>query len=70
MIAGLRDSVATISDSRWASNQLTKVLVSYSEYELGHMSFLTAKDMSYFSGNVMNVLAKFHPHPLASYSYT
>ena len=60
MFVGDKDQLATIDDNRWAKTQLN-TLKFYKEYNLGHMSFLIAKDMSYFTVDVMNMLKQYHP---------
>jgi hypothetical protein len=47
MFVGTSDQLATVDDNRWAKTQL-KTLKHYKEYPLGHLSFMIAKDMSYF----------------------
>lgn len=55
MFVGTSDQLATVQDNEWAKTQLTKVLKFYKEYSLGHLSFMIAKDMSYFK-DVFNML--------------
>lgn len=59
MFVGTSDQLATVDDNRWAKTQL-KTVVHYGEYNLGHMSFMVAKDMSYFN-DVMRILTEHHP---------
>ena len=58
MFVGTSDELATLDDNRWAKTQLTKVLTHYQEYPLGHISFMVAKDMSYFN----DVMSLIHSH--------
>ena len=60
MFVGTSDQLATVADNRQTKTQL-KTLVHYKEYPLGHMSFLIARDMSYFTTDVMNLLHQYHP---------
>lgn len=60
MFVGTGDQLATVEDNRWAKTQMSTVQF-YKEYELGHMSFMIAKDMSYFSTDVMNLLHQYNP---------
>lgn len=60
MFVGTSDQLATVEDNRWAKTQLS-TLVHYKEYALGHLSFMIAKDMSYFTTDVMNILHQYHP---------
>ena len=65
MIQGIEDILAYKTDSEWTRNQIGSV-VHYEEIHAGHLSFLIGKDMSYFSGSVMNLLQEYHPVPLAT----
>ncbi|CDW78774.1 ab-hydrolase associated lipase region family protein [Stylonychia lemnae] len=60
MFVGNQDEAADAVDNEWAKTQL-KTLAFYQEYALGHSSFFVAKDFSFFTTDVMNVLEKFHP---------
>jgi len=60
MFVGTSDQLATVEDNRWAKTQLS-TLTHYKEYSLGHLSFMIAKDMSYFTTDVMNILHQYHP---------
>ncbi|CAI2370347.1 unnamed protein product [Moneuplotes crassus] len=55
MFYGTADLLATPGDSLWLKEQLGSNAITFSEYKLGHMSFLLAKDMSFFD-EVMEVL--------------
>lgn len=62
IIAGTNDMLSTLEDTRWVSELLREdTLVHYSEHELGHLSYFTAKDMSFFEVNVMDLFKKYHP---------
>jgi len=56
MFVGTKDQLATLDDNRVTKESL-KTLTFYREYALGHMSFLIAKDMTYFTTDVMSILA-------------
>lgn len=64
LFVGNLDQLATVDDNRWAKTQL-KTLKFYKEYNLGHLSFMIGKDMTYFSGDVMNMLKEYHPAKVA-----
>ena len=53
--------LSTLADTRWVMEQIQETLVLYAEHNLGHLSYFAAKDMTYFSNNVMGQLAKYHP---------
>lgn len=55
MFVGTKDELATVQDNEWAKTQLSTV-VHYKEYLIGHMGFFVAKDMSYFTEDVMGIL--------------
>ncbi len=59
MFVGTADELATVEDNRWAKTQLN-TLVHYKEYPLGHLSFMVAKDMTYFQ-DAMNLIKKYNP---------
>jgi FKBP-type peptidyl-prolyl cis-trans isomerase len=40
--------LATPEDNHWLNDQIKDNVVFYGNYDLGHQSFLIAKDMSYF----------------------
>ena len=47
MFVGIKDELATVEDNRKAASEM-KTIVHYKEYELGHLSFMVSKDMTYF----------------------
>ena len=68
MFVGTSDQLATVDDNQWAKTQLTQVLKFYKEYPLGHLSFMIAKDMSYFK-DVFNMLNQYHPATTVATSF-
>jgi len=69
LFVGNSDQLATVDDNRWAKTQL-KTLKFYKEYNLGHLSFMIGKDMTYFSADVMNMLKEYHPAKVAEEEQT
>lgn len=61
IFAGEKDLITKLEDTQWAMAQLTKSLVHYSVHDLGHVSYFIARDMSYFSIDVMDMLFQFMP---------
>lgn len=62
MFVGTKDKMATLLDNRGAYKQMGEGIVKYyKEYPLGHLAFLTAKDMSYFTIDALAVLQQYHP---------
>lgn len=56
VFSGSADGIATPVDTTWATEQFKDQIVFQKEYNLSHMSFVTAKDMTYFTKDVMSVL--------------
>ena len=48
MFVGNKDELADVKDNKWALEQMKNAAVHYQEYNLGHMTFMIGKDMSYF----------------------
>lgn len=62
MFVGQKDELADTTDNHWAHDKMgDKAVKFYKEYNLGHLSFLIANDMSYFTTDVMNILRQYHP---------
>jgi len=55
MFVGTQDELANTVDNKWAKNQI-KSIVHYGEYDLWHISFFIAKDYSFFTNDVMNLM--------------
>jgi len=60
MFVGRKDKLADEVVNQWAHEQMKGDVKFYKEYDLGHLSFMVAKDMSYFTQDVMNVLKQHH----------
>ena len=56
MFVGKKDELATDTANQWARDTMKDVVKFYKEYELGHLSFVVGKDMSYFTTDVLNLL--------------
>ena len=56
MLGGTLDLLADEKDVDWTYGQLKDTVIYYKQYYLGHMSFLMAKDMSFFTKDVMAIL--------------
>lgn len=60
LFIGEYDNLATVEDNEWLVTQLSEdVLVHNHVYPLGHLSFALAKDMSYFTNDVMNLVNQY-----------
>ena len=60
LFSGSIDSCSTPGDVAWLSNKLGDKVVFQKEYLLEHWSFSVALDMSWFSGDVVNVIKQFN----------
>ena len=70
MFVGLADDLGDQTDASWARDEIKKGGDAidkgfYGEYELGHASFMVAKDFSYFD-KVKEVLAQHNKKTNAS----
>jgi homoserine acetyltransferase len=61
IIGGTEDLLVSVKDLEWVIEQLEENVVFYGEYNLGHLSFMVANDMSYFSVDVMSYIKLYHP---------
>ena len=60
LVGGKYDKLADVQDVEWLKEQLGDTAVFYQTYELGHESFAIAKDMTWFTKDVMAVLNKYN----------
>jgi len=44
---------------------MSRAVFFYQEYELGHLSFMVAKEMSWFTLDAMNIIKKYQPLSVA-----
>ena len=64
IFAGIHDTIADMEDALWIKDTLKpEVLVDFEQIEAGHLTFMVGKDMTYWSTNVMGLLAQYHPIP-------
>jgi len=61
MFVGKDDELADVTDNEWAHQTMGPAVVYYNEYMMGHLTFMIAKDMSYFTVDAMNILKKYQP---------
>lgn len=67
LFIGIYDNLATVKDNEWLVQQLNpEVLVWDQTYPLGHLSFALAKDMSYFTEDVMALVGKYATNGFAT----
>jgi len=59
LVSGSYDPLGDPTDVAWLADQLKNITVFNQEYPLGHLSFTLAKDMSWFSDDVMGVINKY-----------
>lgn len=63
IMSGAKDRLANPKDVQWTSKQLEHTTIFKHEYPIGHMSFAIAKDMSFFTSDLMAILNKHHDKP-------
>lgn len=56
IFGGTKDLMADPKDVEWTYNQMKKSVVYYHEYDLGHMSFIIAKNMTWFTEDAVAIL--------------
>jgi hypothetical protein len=61
MFVGIEDELADPIDNEWADSMMQKAVVFYHEYHLGHLSFMVAKDMSFFTVDAMALIKNYSP---------
>ena len=60
LFVGTLDKLATVADNQWLESQLSEGVLVYSQtYELDHWSFSMARDMSFFTDDVMNLVGQY-----------
>ena len=59
MYVGKKDNIVNVKDNRIVRDKL-RTVVSYNEYDLDHLSFLLAKNMSFFD-NVLEQVKSYNP---------
>jgi len=69
LVVAKDDTVATTTDAQWTMQQIGAAVISYQEIKGGHVTYIIGKDMSYFTDNVMGLLAKYNPTPLNYVSF-
>ena len=58
LFVGTLDELATVADNEWLASQLSEgVLVEHKTYDLDHWSFSMARDMSFFTDDVMSLVS-------------
>ena len=65
LFQGSLDRLANPTDVEWLATQIPDALVFREMYPLGHLSFLIALDMSWFSVDVMNLVNQYATNDLA-----
>ena len=67
LFIGTQDKLATVADNQWLETQLSEgILVWNQTYELDHLSFSMARDMSFFTNDVMNLVNKYATNSFAT----
>ena len=68
MIVAKDDTVATPTDAQWTMSQIGAEVIHYQEIKGGHVTYIIGKDMSYFTDDVMGLLAQYNPIPATQHS--
>ena len=69
LFQGSLDKLADPTDVEWLTQQISNKVVFRQMYELGHMSFAMAKDMTWFKEDVVQVMNMFKTNVYAESSY-
>lgn len=64
LVVAHEDTVATPWDAQWTMDQIGDAVISYEEIAGGHVTYIVGKDMTYFTENVMGLVAQYNPSPL------
>lgn len=67
MFVGIDDVLADPQDASWTANTIGADVFHYQMVNAGHLSFLIAKDMSYWTTDVMNILTQYQPLPVTEF---
>ena len=59
MVIGEYDKLATPADAEWTSNKISNALVFKETYPLGHLAFSLAKDMSWFTDDIVPLIGQY-----------
>jgi len=59
LFGGSGDELADPTDVKWLAQNLNKNVIFYHTYNLDHMSFAIAKDMSFFQVDAMGIISKY-----------
>lgn len=63
MVAGDSDILGDIKDAVWTRDQITHEVVYFNVIHGGHLTFMIGKDMSWFTGDVMDLIKQYNPLP-------
>jgi len=62
IFAGKNDKLANTTDARWIRDTMNKqAMVHYQEINGGHVTFMVAKDTTWFTEDVMGLIKKYQP---------
>jgi len=66
MFVGTHDGLADPADNEWAYSQMGSAVIYYHEYNLSHLSFMVAKDMSFWTVDAMFMIGNHHGTPVVA----
>jgi len=61
LFSGSLDPLANPTDVAWLSEAIADYVVFEKQYELNHMSFAIAKDMSFWTVDAVNLILQYNP---------
>ena len=61
MFVGDSDILGDAVDAEYTREAIGDAVIHYSLIHGGHLTFLVGKDMTYWTNDVMNLLAQYHP---------
>ena len=66
MFVGDSDELGTPVDAEYTKEAIGDAVIDYKLISGGHLTFLAGKDMSYWTQDVMELFAQYHPLPTQS----
>jgi len=67
MIGGDSDILGDVKDTVWTKDQIYNSVVYFDIIHGGHLTFMVGKDMTWFSGAVMDLIKEYNPLNSASF---
>ena len=61
MFVGKYDTLADKKDAEWTRDQIGDQVIHYQEIDGGHMTFIVAEDMSWWTETAMDLIREYQP---------